>query len=223
MIRKTILAALLAALAAVDAQAQSKKRVEITGSAGWTFSEGVTGPGVAVGKLGTYTRIDPLNAFSLGGRVGFLLGRHSEIGLLFSQESTDLDITGVSSLKIADVKVRNYHGYLAYNFLSTETFARPYLLLGFGSTRYAPSAVPVAGVTRDVGGSSRFSSTGAIGLKLFPEGRTFGFRLEGRWTPTRIKANSSGFWCDAYWGCYSASKTQYSNQFEWTAGIMLRF
>ena len=222
MIRKTILPALVAALAAVTAQAQGK-RVEITGSAGWTFSDGVGGPGVKVGSFGTYDRIDPLNALSWGARVGFLLGGHSEVGLLFSQQSTDLDITGASSLKIADVKVRNYHGYLAYNFLTTDTFARPYLLLGFGTTRYAPTAVPVAGVTRDVNGNSKFSGTGAIGLKLFPEGRNFGLRLEGRWTPTRIKSDASGFWCDPYWGCYLGSKAQYSNQFEWSGGIMLRF
>lgn len=222
MTRKTVFPALAAVLVAITAQAQDK-RVEISGSAGWTFSDGVSGPGVKVGSFGTYTRIDPLNAFSWGARVGFLLGGNSEVGLLFNQESSDLDITGVSSLKIADVSVRNYHAYVAYNFLGTDTFARPYVLLGFGTTRYSPSAVPVAGVTRDVGENSGLSGTGAIGLKLFPEGRPFGLRLEGRWTPTRIKSDATGFWCDSYWGCYVASKAQYSNQFEWSGGIMLRF
>jgi len=222
MIRKTILPALVAALAAVTAQAQDK-RVEISGSVGWTFSEGISGTDVKVGSFGTFNRIDPLNALSWGARVGLRLGKGSEVGVLFDQESTDLDITGASSLKIADVKIRNYHGYFAYNFLATDSLARPYLLLGFGATRYSPSAVSVSGVTRDVSGDSRLSGTGAIGLKVFPEGKNFGLRLEGRWTPSRIKPDATGFWCDPYWGCFVTSKAQYSNQFEWSGGILLRF
>jgi hypothetical protein len=222
MIRNTILTALVAGLVAATATAQDK-RVEISGSAGWTFSDGVSGPAVVVPKVGTYTRIDPLNAFSWGARVGFLLGDNNEIGFLFNQQSTDLDLGGTSSLKIADVSIRNYHGYFAYNFLAHDSIARPYLLLGFGATQYAPSAVAVSGVTRSVSGNTKFSGTGAVGIKIFPEGRNFGLRLEGRWTPTYIKSDATGFWCDPYWGCYVTSNAQYANQFEWSGGIMLRF
>jgi hypothetical protein len=221
MIPKTVLPLLVAALTAIDAQAQGR-RVEVSGSAGWTFSDGVSGPEVKIGTLGSYDRIDPLNAFSWGARVGFLLGGKNEVGFLFAQESTDLDITGASSLKIADVSVRNYHGYFAYNFLARDAFVRPYLLFGLGASRYSPNPVSVAGTTRGVSGDSRLSGTGAIGLKLLPAGRRLGLRLESRWTPTRVKSGAAAFWCGPFWGCYVASKAQYSNQFDWSGGIIVR-
>lgn len=224
MTRRMMVTTLVAALTAVAAMAQDKeKKVEIGGAAGWTFSDGVTGPAVKVGSFGTYTRLDPLNAFSWGARFGYLLNEHSEVGLLFSQQSTDLDLGGTSSLKIADVKVRNYHGYFAFNFRGKEAIVRPYLLLGLGATGYSPSSVSVGGVNRAVSGNKKFSGTGAIGLKFLPGEGTFGLRLEGRWTPAYIKSGATGFWCDPYWGCYVTSKAQYSNQFEWSGGIMLRF
>jgi hypothetical protein len=59
-------------------------------------------------------------------------------------------------------------------------------------------------------------------VKLFPSPR-FGLRLEARWTPTYIKSDSEGWWCDPYWGCYVVSDAQYANQFELSGGITLRF
>ena len=219
MIRKTILMSLAAALAAFTATAQDTKKVEISASAGWTFSDGVSGPSVTVPGYGDYTRIDPLNAFSWGARFGYLVSGHGEIGFLFNQQSTDLDLGGTTSLKIADVRVRNYHGYFAYNFLGRDATVRPYLLLGFGGTQYSPSNVASQG---QVGGNTKFSGTGAIGLKLLPSPR-FGIRLEGRFTPAHIKSDATGFWCDSYWGCYVKSNAQYAKQIEWSGGFMVRF
>ncbi len=219
MIRKTMLTTMVAALVAATTTAQENKRVEISGSAGWTFSDGVSGSAVKVASLGVYTRIDPLNAFSWGARLGYLVTDHSEVGFLFNQQSTDLDLGGTSSLKIADVRVRNYHGYFAYNFLGHDSIARPYLLLGFGATQYSPSN---GAVVASVVGNTKFSGTGAVGLKFLASHR-FGIRLEGRWTSSRIKSNATGFWCDPYWGCYTTSNAQYANQIEWSGGFMLRF
>jgi len=221
MMRKTILTGLSAALLAVSATAQDHRRLELSGSAGWTFSDGVSGQAVRVGTLGVYNSIAPLNAFSWGARVGFLLGEHNEAGFLFSQQATDLDLGGVTSLKIADVSVRNYHGYFAYNFLAVDSVIRPYLLLGFGGTQYSPSNGALGGSV--LNGNTKFSGTLGAGVKLFPEGRRFGLRLEYRWTPTYIKSDATGFWCDPYWGCYTTSSAQYANQFAWTGGIMIRF
>ena len=55
MIRKTILMAVVVALAAATAQAQDP-RVEISGTAGWTFSDGVGGEtAVNVPGVGTFS------------------------------------------------------------------------------------------------------------------------------------------------------------------------
>jgi hypothetical protein len=43
------------------------------------------------------------------------------------------------------------------------------------------------------------------------------------WTPTYIKSDAEGWWCDPYWGCYTVGSAQYSNQFQLAGGITLRF
>jgi hypothetical protein len=57
---------------------------------------------------------------------------------------------------------------------------------------------------------------------MFPS-PNFGIRLEARWTPTYIKSDAAGWWCDPYWGCYVVGDSQYSNQFEVSGGVILRF
>jgi opacity protein-like surface antigen len=118
--------------------------------------------------------------------------------------------------------VRNYHGYVAYNFGDPDAAVRPYVLGGLGATQYGTLDVSVGGFDRSVDGDTQFSSTWALGVKLFPSPR-FGLRLEGRWTPTYIKSDAAGWWCDPFWGCYVVGSAQYANQFELSGGITLRF
>ena len=60
---------------------------------------------------------------------------------------------------------------------------------------------------------------------MFPnEGGNFGIRLEARWTPTYIKSDAAGYWCDPYWGCYGVLEDpQYADQFQFGGGVTLRF
>jgi len=221
MFRKTIVAAAVLAAAAATASAQDP-RVEISGTAGWTFSDGVGGNAALVTGVGTFTSIDPKDAFSWGLRLGFLASEHSEIGFLYNQQATQLELGGTSTFKIGDLKVHNYHGYYAYNLGDSKAKARPYFLLGLGGTQYGTLTVSVAGTPHDIPGNTRFSGTGALGVKVFPSPKV-GILLEGRWTPTYIKTDATGWWCDPYWGCYATGNAQYSNQFELAGGLTLRF
>jgi hypothetical protein len=213
MIRKTILMAGVVALAAATAQAQDP-RVELSGTAGWTFSDGVN-----VGSIDdSPITIGPKDAFSWGARIGFMVTPNVEIGGLFNLQSTDLEVEGFDLSATVSQKVYNYHGYLAYNFGESDASVRPYVLGGLGATQYGGLDTAV-GTTS---GETQFSTTWAAGLKIFP-GRSFGIRLEGRWTPTYIKSDPEGYWCDPYWGCYTVADAEYSNQFELSGGITLRF
>jgi hypothetical protein len=196
--------------------------VEISGTAGWTFSDGVTGTGIVVPGVGSFNSIDPKDAFSWGLRLGFLLNENSEIGFLYNQQATELDIGGTSTFKLGDLSIHNYHGYFAYNFGDSRAKARPYLLLGLGATQYGTITATAAGAQHDIPGNTRFSGTGALGLKVWPSPK-FGILFEGRWTPTYIKTDATGWWCDPYWGCYVTGNAQYSNQFELAGGLALRF
>jgi len=221
MFRKTILTAVVVAFAAATASAQDA-RVEISGTAGWTFSDGVSGDARTVPAVGSFSRVDPNDAFSWGLRLGFNMTPNVEVGFLFAQQSTTLEIGGTSTVELGDLSLRNYHGYAAYNFGDSDATMRPYLLGGLGMTQYGTLSASAGGMQRDIDGASKFSTTWGAGLKLFPS-RSFGFRLEGRWTPTYVKSDAAGWWCDPYWGCYVLSDAQYANQFELSAGITLRF
>jgi hypothetical protein len=209
------------ALATTPAWAQDP-RLEISGTAGWTFSDGVSGEGVSVPGIGTFNRVDPQDAFSWGLRLGFLATENVEIGFLFDQQSTTLEIGGTSTFELGDLNLRNYHGYFAYNFGDNYATTRPYVLIGLGATQYGTLNVSAGGVQRDIDGETRFSGTGALGVKIFPSPR-FGIRLEGRWTPTYIKSDAAGWWCDPFWGCYVVGDAQYSNQWQLGGGVTLRF
>ena len=212
MIRKTILTAMLVALAAATVSAQDP-RVELSGTLGWTFSDGVN-----VGSIDdSPIQVGPKDAFSWGARLGFNVSPNAEIGFLFSSQATDLEATGAVSRTIPQ-SVYNYHGYFAYNFGDTDAAVRPYFLGGLGATQYG-SLDTDAG---SIGGETQFSSTWALGLKMFPSPK-FGLRLETRWTPTYIKTDPEGYWCDPYWGCYTVGDAEFSNQFELSGGIIIRF
>jgi hypothetical protein len=214
MIRKTVLTTMLVALAGSAAWAQDP-RVEISGTAGWTFSDGVN-----VGSIDeSPITVGPKDAFSWGARLGFMVTPNVEIGGLFNLQSTDLEVEGFGLAADVSQKVYNYHGYLAYNFGESDASVRPYLLGGLGATQYGSIETRLVG---NVGGETQFSTTWAAGLKIFP-GPNFGIRLEARWTPTYIKSDPEGYWCDPYWGCYTVSDAEYSNQYELSGGITLRF
>jgi len=219
VIRRLTWMVALTVLAGSAAWAQDA-RVEISGTAGWTFSDGVSGT-PEDSELADYTRIDPKDAFSWGARIGFLATDNWEVGALFSLQSTTLELGGTSALEVGDLSIYNYHGYFAYNFGDADAPVRPYLLGGLGATQFGSLKTSV-GAQREIDGNTKFSTTWAAGLKLFPS-PNFGIRLEARWTPTYIKSDAVGWWCDPYWGCYTVGDAQYANQYELGGGITLRF
>jgi hypothetical protein len=216
VIRRMTWMVAVAVLLGTVAQAQDA-RVELSGTAGWIFSDGVSG------ASGDYVRIDPKDAFAWGARIGFLVNENVEIGGLFNLQSTSYELSGVGTVDVGDVSIYNYHGYLAYNFGAADAPVRPYFLGGLGVTQYGSLSTNFAGVQREIGGETQFSTTWALGLKMFPNNSNFGIRLEGRWTPTYIKSDTEGVWCDPYWGCYTVGDAQYSNQWELSGGVTLRF
>ncbi len=212
MIRRLTWMVAVTVLAGSAAWAQDP-RVEISGTAGWTFSDGVN-----VGSSDNAPiRVDPKDAFSWGARIGFNLTPNVEVGGLFNLQKTDLEASGIINLSVPQ-SIYNYHGYFAYNFGEADAQVRPYILGGLGATQYG-SLKTAAG---DIGGETQFSTTWAAGLKLFPSPNV-GIRLEARWTPTYIKSDPEGYWCDPYWGCYTFAEAEYSNQYELSGGIILRF
>lgn len=210
------------ALAVAEPLTAQDARVELSASAGWTLSDGVTFNGVIGGDGNVYNEIGPKDSVSFNATIGFHVTPQVEIGFLWARQQSKLEALGTTTREIGDQNIDNYHGYVAYNFGEPDAKARFYVLGGAGATKYGSIAYQVGGFSGETSGETQFSTTWGAGVKLYP-GKNFGIKLGARWTPTYIKSDSEGWWCDPYWGCYVVSDAQYANQFEFSGGITLRF
>ena len=134
-------------------------RVQIRGTAGWTFSDGVSGDARTVPGAGTFNRIDPKDSFSWSARIAFLTSEHLEVGGLFGMQMTSLELGGNVKATLGDENIYHYHSYFAYNFGDEHDRARPYVL---GARRDAvrPPCRPASGEQqRNIGGITKFSTT----------------------------------------------------------------
>ncbi len=202
---------------AVPARA-AEHRLELSGNAGYVVSDGVTFDGVLVNG-NVFDSVDPKDGFGYNFTLGYYFSDNFELEGLWSQQKSKLQVGGTQTVDIDDITIDNFMGNFVYNFGEGTAAVRPYLLLGLGATRYGSFDVR----TVPVGSNTKFSGSFGAGLKMYPGGGKAGLKLGFRWTPTYIKSDSAGWWCDPYWGCFEVTDPQYSNQFEFTGGITLRF
>jgi hypothetical protein len=226
MLKRVVGVALLVGLGAAPAFAQTPK-VEVSGIVGWTFSDGVSGSSVLAGDGNIYDRLDPKDAASLGFSIGYHVTEHSEVGFMYAHQYSKLVAGGANDRELGNMGVNSYHGYFAYNFAPSDGPLVPFIYGGLGATNFSsvdttigPVAAPLG--TRTIPGETKFSTTWGGGVKFFPNPRV-GVRVVGSWTPTYIKSDAAGWWCDPYWGCYLVGNAQYANQFTLGGGVTLRF
>jgi opacity protein-like surface antigen len=174
-----------------------------------------------------YNEVDVKDSFSWGFSVGVLTSEQVEVGFLYNQQMSQLLVKGAGATGevesvVGDMNVSNYHGYVAFNFGEADATVRPYILIGFGATNYPLPGFNVGGVQIEDRGITQFSTTWGAGVKAYPS-KNFGVRAGIQWTPTYIKSDPEGYWCDPWWGCYVVGDAQYSNQLQFNGGVMVRF
>ena len=219
MLKRVIVTAGLLVLAGVvPAFAQ---RVEVGGFVGWSITDGVDSDPVLAGDGNIYDTVEPDDAAIYGFTVGALVGEGAEVGFRWAQQPTTLIISGTSEREIGDMSITSYHGYFAYNFGEVDAPMRPFVMIGLGATNYGSVDATIAGVNRSLGGETQFSTTWAAGVKM--HARAVGLRLAAEWTPTYIKTDSAGWWCDPYWGCTTYGDPDYVHQVEFMGGVSYRF
>jgi len=222
MFRKAVIGMFIVLVAATTARAQAPK-VEITGLIGWTFADGVSGDPVMAANGQTYDRVDPKDSVNFGFQFGVFLSPSAEVGFMWRRQATEAEISGTRTDTLGDLNVDGYHGYFAYYFLDPEAKARPYILGGIGATNYGSVSYTRAdGSAASTEGNAQFSFTWGAGLKVNATPNV-GMKFGIQWTPTYIKSDAEGWWCDPWWGCYVVGDAQYSNQFEIMGGISFRF
>jgi Outer membrane protein beta-barrel domain len=215
--------ATLIVLAGTGNAAAQEARAEVGITLGWTFSDGVTGDPFLALDGNIYDQIDPKDAFSWGFNVGYLVNPNVEVGFLFGQQLSALVADGTAKTEAGDMTVTTYHGYVGYNFFPDDAPIRPYAMFGMGATSYGGVDYTAAnGRTGEIGGFTNFSTTWGGGVKGYVSPR-LGWRGGIQWTPTYIKSDAAGWWCDPYWGCYVIGDAQYSSQWTFNGGVLFRF
>jgi opacity protein-like surface antigen len=222
MFRRTAaIVVVLLTVTASSAMAQYKVQASVFG--GYTFSDGVTGDAIKAGNGNTYNGIDVKDSANWGLTVGVNVTPNVEVGFLFGQQMSKLAVTGSTSTDVGNLTINSYFPYVAYNLGESDARTRPYILLGIGATSYGSvNYTKASGTAASTGSNTQFAGTIGAGVKVFPSpkvGVQFGFQ----WTPTYIKSDATGVWCDPWWGCFVTSTAQYSNQFQFNGGITFRF
>ncbi len=222
MFKQVVMAAALLAVSAVPVLAQTRAEVGFT--LGWVFSDGVTTDDPILGGDGNlYDQADPKDSFAWGFNVGVPVSPNLEVGFLFGQQMSALVADGTAKTEAGDMTVSTYHGYVGYNFGPVDAPLRPYVLFGLGATSFGSVDYTTrAGLAGEIGGFTNFSTTWGGGVKGYVADR-LGWKGGIRWTPTYIKSDAEGWWCDPYWGCYVVGDAQYSNQWEFQGGVIVKF
>jgi opacity protein-like surface antigen len=222
MYKKILLGALMLAVLSSTAWAQTPK-VEITGLIGYTLADGVSGDAYKAGNGQTYDRVDPQDSMNFGLGIGFFLTPQAEVGFLWRRQATKLDVSGTTTTTLGDLNIDGYHGYFAYYFGDPEMKVHPYFMGGLGATSYGSvTYTKASGVSATTPSGTQFSTTWGAGVKVNAS-PNIAVKFGLQWTPTYIKSDAAGWWCDPWWGCYVVSSSQYSNQFEFVGGVTVRF
>lgn len=204
-----------------SAMAQSRAQVTVFG--GWTLSDGVTGGPVKAPDGQTYTALDVKDGANWGLMFGVNATPNVEVGFLFGQQFSKLALEGTVNRDLGDMTISTYQPYVAYNLGDHDAKARPYFMVGIGATSYGNVDYTKAnGTPGSTGSVTKFSWSVGAGVKAYASPRV-GVHAGILWTPTYIKSDATGWWCDPYWGCYVTGDAQYSNQFQLNGGVTFRF
>ena len=219
------LSAALVVLAAAAAQAQDP-RGEAGLNLGYTGSNGITSNDVAPsGSAVVFAEVRPKSAFSWGLDAGYFVNDRFQVGVLFAQQESTLQVTGPETWRnVGDgFNVQNYHATVAFHTGDLETKTRFYVLAGLGATRFGQVTVGGPdGLSTEIGGITKFSTTWGAGVKVHISPR-IGARLGVRWTPANL-GETADEWVCAYGVCaVDGTNTQYSHQVEIAAGVAYRF
>ena len=222
------LCAFVAVLICLSTPAWAQHRAEAGIFFGYSFQDGVSGTAFLAPDGHTYNRIDPKDSFKWGLTFGVNVNENVQVGFMFTQAPTKLQLGGSQTRDVGEWNITTYHGYFEYDMGEHDAKIRPYFMGGLGATNFGSVDYTVVNplITGQTSGTinslTKFSTTWGVGVKAYLKPNV-GVRLGFGWTPTYIKSDPGGWWCDPYWGCYLTGNAQYSNAVDLTGGITFRF
>jgi len=221
------LCAFVAVLICLSTPAWAQHRAEASIFFGYTFLDGVSGTAVLAPDGNTYNRIDPKDSFKWGLDFGVAVSPNIQVGFVFTQAPSKLQLGGTATRDVGDWNITTYHGFFEYLTGEQDAKVRAYIMGGLGATNFGSVDYtrinPLNGqTTGTINSITKFSTTWGAGVKYYVTPKV-GVRAGFAWTPTYIKSDPGGWWCDPYWGCYLTGNAQYANAVDLTGGITFRF
>ena len=199
------------------------QRFDVSFSGGYTTSEGVNvNEATFAGAVFESVEVKSGGSFNL--TFGVYATPNVLIEFLYGRQSSKLQAkpeVGASE-DISELNVDNYHVNFVYHWGASDARIRPFALGGLGATYYAFGNTLVPGVVEKIDGNTQFSWTFGAGVKAYAT-PNLGFKGMVRWTPTYIKSDPAGYWCDPFYGCWVLGDSDYSQQFEMSGGVTFRF
>ena len=203
--RKVILFVLVTLVLASTTASAQVQSVEIVPFAGYRWSGGLS-------SIQSIPDLDVKDAAAYGVALDFNLPRSSAAELYWSHWSGDWDaelLTGGNrsgSFSRDDILLTGIW-YAA----RPGALARPYVTAGIGASIFYADNVDAVG---------KFAwSLGAGVRRDFNE--KLGLRVDFRWPPAWITTGAT-VWCDPYWGCYPTDTGEFFDQWELTAGLIIK-
>jgi opacity protein-like surface antigen len=223
---RIVAAAAFVAVGVIQVRAQDP-RVEVSFETGYTASEGIQTSSARVIGGQVYNDVDIKSGGNFGFTAGFFITPNAEVEFLWNRQFSNFEASNPApSVQLADLSVDNYFGNFVYNWGEGDTKVRPFALFGIGATHYSPGdpvALPRLTSATSIDSATKFSWTFGGGVKVYPA-QHIGNTASARWTPTYIKSDSAGLWCDPFYPtCWVLADPDYSNQFAITGGVTLKF
>jgi len=208
-------------LLAVPVRAQV---VEGSVSGGYTLSDGVDIDDLAL--LGSqFQSIEVNSGGSFNLTIGGYVTPRGIVEFMYGRQFSKMTAEGVlQKVDVSELDVDTYHVNFNYHFGGFEAPLQPFFYFGLGATHYSFGSLLVPGNpgAGNINNDTRFSTTWGLGVKYYAS-KNAGIRAGVRWTPTYIRNNGTTGWCDPFYGCWVGGNPDYSHQFEFSGGVVLRY
>jgi len=124
---------------------------------------------------------------------------------------------GMRRKEITNLNMHEFHGNFTFFPQRRDQDLTPYFLVGLGFTVIAPEEF--GDIKPDT--ITKFSFALGGGVRKYVSNR-IGFRGQVRYHPTYISDQHGGTWCDPYYGCYQTVDTNWLDEWDFQAGLIVR-
>jgi opacity protein-like surface antigen len=213
----------VAAVAALAAPARAQQ-IEVSVNYGYTLSEGIDAQTTRIIQGRPYNSLDITSSSSFNLTGGGFVGENVELEFLYSRQFSTMSVSEPSpEFKLASMNVDGYQGNIVYNWGEGHSRVRPFMFFGLGATHYSPGDYEPGIPGTRIDSATKFATNWGAGVKFYP-GHAIGIKATARYTPTFVKSDPGGLWCDPFYPtCWVVNDLDYSNQFEMSAGVTFRF